>query len=126
MCKINLLCGNNNLLCGNTSLFCANTSLLCGNNNLLCGNNNLLCPNSSLLCAFNNLLCRNNSLLCSNTSLLCAKSICYVQLHEIHMHAKCEVSTVIISKVMAIVKVGHKQTNRQGKINMLPDIDLGA
>ena len=35
-----------------------------------------------------------------------------VRLHEIHMHAKYEVSTCIISKVMANVKVGHKQTNR--------------
>ena len=30
-----------------------------------------------------------------------------VRLHEIHMHAKYEVSTCIISKVMANVKVGH-------------------
>ena len=43
-----------------------------------------------------------------------------VRLHEIHMHAKYEVSTCIISKVMAKFKVGCKQTNRHGKKNMPP------
>ena len=34
-----------------------------------------------------------------------------VRLPEIHMHAKYEVSTCTSSKVMANVKVGHKQTD---------------
>jgi len=36
-----------------------------------------------------------------------------VQLHEIHMHAKHKASTCTFSKVMANVKVGLKQTNKQ-------------
>ena len=46
------------------------------------------------------------------------------------MHAKYEVAIFNIEKVMANVKVGankltNKQTNRQGKNNMSPTIEVG-
>ena len=44
-----------------------------------------------------------------------------VRLHEIHMHAKYEVSTCNISKVMANVKVGHKHKQTHKHTNTQTD-----